>query len=112
MLSPTAAPLNGGRRRFHTPPAGAKRFAAELELDAKRALGELLKQQPKNSGGPERTSAVVTGDRTPTAPTLKELGITKDQSSQAQKLASIPTEDYEQPLPPGKQSGEHVNTRH
>ncbi len=93
--------------------------AAGLEIDAGRYLGELLaKKQPaprgrklepdkpesranaKRRGGGGVTKRVETHDlnghiEVLDPPTLKELGITKDQSSQAQKLAAIPEKKYE-----------------
>jgi site-specific DNA-methyltransferase (adenine-specific) len=65
----------------------AKRFAAEMELDAKRYLGEVLAKEPKHPGG---TSP---GEVPP--PKLADLGITHRQSHEAQKLATISEGDYE-----------------
>ncbi len=56
----------------------------------KRQMGAFLKQMPKATGvrlaGGGETPVVVRGDR---RETLRELGISKDQSSTAQKLADI-----------------------
>jgi SAM-dependent methyltransferase len=73
----------------------AKRYASEMELDAKRYLGEALAKQPKNPGGRPVETGQPSGPVLP-PPSLAELGVTKNQSSEAQKLASIPEEDYEQ----------------
>jgi hypothetical protein len=74
----------------------AKRYAAEMELDAKRYLGEVLAVQPKNGGGrPETGRDVRPVSEVVPPPTLRDLGITKDESSQAQRLARIPEEDYQ-----------------
>jgi 16S rRNA G966 N2-methylase RsmD len=80
----------------------AKRFASEMELDAKRYLGEALNKQPKNRGAEgigKAPSAVQRLDGTSEVvppPTLKELGITRNQSSEAQKLSEIPEDVYQQ----------------
>lgn len=72
----------------------AKRFASELDLDAKRYLGEVLAKQPKNEGGrPEKTPSPREGVLPP--PSLKELGVTHKQSHEAQKLWAIPEKEYE-----------------
>ncbi len=58
-------------------------------LEAERKMGELLKATERAKGGrPEKTGS----RRTPVsvAPTLVELGVSKKESSLAQKLASIP----------------------
>src|SRR5437867_2546518 len=72
----------------------AKRFAAEMELDAKRCLGVVLAKQEKQTGGHAMKARFSEGTEVP--PKLADLGVTKKQSSDAQKLASIPDEDYEQ----------------
>lgn len=72
----------------------ARRFAAELALDAKRALGECLAATPKNPGGrPTQTAGTCP---VVSAPTLRELGVSEDESRQAQRIASIPADEYEQ----------------
>ena len=61
------------------------------------ALGELLVEQ-KATVGLNRgaagigTSAVVRDDRTPT---LADIGVSKDLSSHAQKVAAIPEAEFE-----------------
>jgi hypothetical protein len=79
----------------------ARRYAAEIEVDAKRYLGELLAKQEKNRGGGSKPrSPVHNGNRSARSkvvqpPTLGELGLTKKQSAQAQKLAGIPQREYD-----------------
>ena len=70
--------------------------AAEIRIRAKRRLGELQAEQPKNRGtrgqlvGPSKMAAPT--DKTPT---LKELGIDYKLSSRVQKLAAVPQAKFE-----------------
>jgi hypothetical protein len=69
--------------------------ATEIRLRAERRAGELLATMEKNKGGGDRRSnhrsSGATGDR----PTLKELGITKDQSSRWQQLGALTDKEFE-----------------
>jgi len=68
--------------------------AAEIRIRAERRLGEMLAEQ-KASGGfakPGPNNSVVDDDR---IPTLAEVGISKDLSSRAQKLAAVPEAQFE-----------------
>lgn len=74
----------------------SKRFAAELELDAKRYLGEVLAKGEKHPGArpdPEHGGNPRVPPSAP--PKLADLGLTKRQSADAQKLAVIPEKNYE-----------------
>lgn len=69
----------------------AERRAAEIRMRAERKAGQLLTEMPKAKPGPN-------GDRscqTTNPPTLKDLGITKDQSSQWQQLGAMSQEDFD-----------------
>lgn len=90
--------------------------AAEIRIRAERRLGQMLAEQKATTGlaksGPkpaadkhsvvtndriaddrtDRTNSVVTNDR---IPTLAEVGISKDLSSRAQKLAAVPEPEFE-----------------
>lgn len=66
------------------------RKAEEIKLRAERRAGELLKETPKQKPGEYQRSQLVT-----VAPTLEEIGITKNQSSKWQKIANIPEEKFE-----------------
>ena len=76
-------------------------FAREIKLRAERRAGELLREMEKTGqrqrrGVSDRKKVIsITNDITP-APTLKDLGITKDQSSEWQKLANLPAQEFEQ----------------
>lgn len=83
----------------------ARRFAAELALDAKRALGEVLAKAPKHPGGGDtgvnqhgshRSALPTGGSEVLPPPALKDLGVSKTESSEAQRIARIPDDEYEQ----------------
>jgi hypothetical protein len=74
----------------------AYNYAAEIKLRSYRHLGEILKDTPKNGGtkGTIRGSTdgsggaiLVPPESQP--PTLAEVGLTKKQSSKAQKIADV-----------------------
>lgn len=64
--------------------------AAELKLRAERRLGELLRDTPKLHGA--RPADTELHDVTP----LSDLGIERIQSHRWQRIASIPTETFDQ----------------
>jgi hypothetical protein len=78
--------------------------ASEIKVRAERKAGELLATMPKNEGTKgQLTGDVVVGghvDGPPTdpTPTLKDLGITKNQSAQWQEIARTPVEIFEAAL--------------
>lgn len=69
----------------------AERQACEIRLRAERRCGELLSGEVERAerGRPAKTSNDTT---------LSDLGISRDQSSQWQKLATIPDEEFEADL--------------
>jgi hypothetical protein len=70
----------------------AERRAVQIRLRAERKAGQLLKEmeKAKASRGNQYTGKVDRSDDTTGPKTLRELGISKDQSSQWQKLAAVP----------------------
>ena len=76
-------------------------FALEIRLRAERDLGEVLARTPKHKGRLKRGSAVPEGNY-PEPSTLAELGITKQFSSQAQKLAAVPSKTFEAKIASGE----------
>jgi hypothetical protein len=77
-----------------------------MRLRAERRMGELLRSQELSNGGrPKNQSS--TNDQFSNGnqsnvddqfPTLAQLGVTKDQSSQWQRLAAIPEESFEEAI--------------
>ena len=76
-------------------------FALEIRLRAERGLGEVLARAPKHKGLLKRGPTVPEGNHGEPS-TLAELGITKNLSSQSQKLAAIPSETFEAKLAAGE----------
>lgn len=74
----------------------ARRYAKEIELRAKRKLGEILKVTPKNKG---LVGSRLTGTKQEpvrdSLPTYKEIKLDKKLAAKAQKLAAIPEERFE-----------------
>ena len=68
-------------------------YATEIKVRAERRCGELLAVTEKNTGG--RPTANRSDDATGSAPTLKDMGLTKDESSRYQQLAAMPAEHFE-----------------
>jgi N6-adenosine-specific RNA methylase IME4 len=74
--------------------------ATDIRLRAERCAGELLKQMGTSKGrhsGRGHTKRVGSRAVTPRPePTLRDLGMTKSESSRWQKLASIPKDRFEE----------------
>lgn len=68
-------------------------------LDASRRMGELLQATERAkgaaSGGTKTAPRGSYVEPRDTHPTLAEIGITKKESSRAQKLASLPDETFQ-----------------
>jgi hypothetical protein len=81
----------------------AERKAGEIRLRAERRAGQLLKDmkergERQKKGGDRKSKSrrpTLISDTTP-KPTIAELGITKDQSSQWQGLAEVPEKEFEE----------------
>jgi len=83
--------------------------ATEIKVRAERKAGEMLRkaaeQGDRNTGGKPSIESTVTS-----APTLAEIGITRDQSSRYQKLAAMPDEHFETAVETAKASAGEVTT--
>ena len=73
----------------------AERQACEIRLRAERKWGLLRESEVAPQGRPEKTSDDVTFNSTRS---LADLGVTRNQSSQWQKLAAIPEDEFEAAL--------------
>jgi hypothetical protein len=73
----------------------AERKACEIRIRAERRTGELLKEM---AGTGERKRRGRPTEQMSSATTLSKIGITRDQSSQWQRLADTPTEEFEAAL--------------
>ena len=86
-------------------------FALEIRLRAERGLGEVLARTPKHKGRLKRGSAVPEGNHGEPS-ILAELGITKQFSSQAQKLAAVPSKTFEAKIASGeRRSSAFIRTK-
>lgn len=72
--------------------------AAEIRIRAERRMGEMLADSELQKGG--RPTEKTGRDERPVSkpPTLAEVGISKDLSSRAQKLAAVPEAEFEAEL--------------
>ena len=77
----------------------ASNLATSIKIEALRKLGGMLEQTPRASGV-KKAGTVLGGSKVELpkqdAPTLAELGLTKKESALAQKLNTLPEEDYQQ----------------
>jgi hypothetical protein len=85
-----------------------KNHAAEIKITAERRLGQLLAETPKHPAGrpPENRSH----DTTDLPPTLRELGVTKDESSRWQRIAKLPEPVFEQHIADAKADDRELTT--
>jgi hypothetical protein len=79
----------------------AERKAAEIRIRAERRAGQLLKETKQNGQRKGRGGKETQMSRSTTIG-LPDLGITRDQSSQWQRLAEIPEREFEEEI---KKSG-------
>ncbi len=93
--------------------------AAEIRIRAERRLGEMILAAKADGGlnrgaagmaGNQHTGKVVRSGET-TAPKLSDVGISKDQSSRAQKLAAVPEGEFEAELAAKREREKQDNAR-
>lgn len=87
------------QKRFETLYNTPQNDVAEIRLYAERRAGEILKETELNKGGNPNLSSDTTG-----LPKLKDIGITRDQSSDWQHIANIPEEDFIQHIRENKRN--------
>lgn len=68
-------------------------YAHDIKIEALSQLGRMLKATPRHPPGPDKTDRSQNGTDLP--PMLSDLGLDKKTSSIAQKLASLPPEQFE-----------------
>ncbi len=66
--------------------------AVEIKIRCERRIGQLLKEQPKARG---RAEPGPRGSEPRPRKTLKEKGLTKDESSRFQKMAAVEEAEFE-----------------
>lgn len=71
----------------------AERRACDIRLRAERKAGQILRNMEKAKGGKPNRRGDRSGNKT-----LKQLGVSKDQSKRWQKLAEVPADVFETAL--------------
>jgi len=79
---------------------------AEIKIRAERKAGELLAASGREPGRPAKTS----NDSTFSAPRLRDLGLTRDESSRWQAVARVPEPVFEQHVAETKSGGGELTT--
>jgi len=74
--------------------ASDPRIVQHAEHLPPRHLGDLLARVKKNKGGQPKKNRLTR--ETGTSPTLADMGIKKNTSSQAQKIAALPADKVEE----------------
>lgn len=87
--------------------------ATEIRIRAERRLGELIKAQKETVGLAQgkRTDLVPERNQVDFRPTLADSGISKKLSSHAQKVASIPDDEFEDIVDDWRGSLQEANQR-
>lgn len=85
--------------------------AAEIGLRAERRAGEMLREGKENGdrqgqGGDRKSNNH--NERLISAPTLKQIGITQNQSTRWQSIANIPEEQFEHAIGQAKIAGQEL----
>lgn len=83
-------------------------WATEIKVRAERRAGEMIVEMEKHPAG--RPTKNQSHPATNLPPTLKQLGISKTQSSRWQKIAAIPEEKFEQAVAAAKEFAGEVTT--
>lgn len=84
---------------------------AEIKIRAERRAGEILVGMDKNPGGKSEHRSYLSHDGTGTTPKLANLGITRNQSSRWQSIASIPQKDFDERVEEIKGKGEELTSK-
>ena len=84
------------------------KYATEIRVRAQRRAGEMLAQTEKAPAG--RPAVNRSSDTTNSPATLADMGITKDQSSNWQALASMSDEHFEATVEAAKDTAGEVTT--
>ena len=83
-------------------------YATEIKVRAERRCGELLARTEKNTGG--RPLENPSDDARGSSPTLRDMGLTYDESSRYQQLAAMPADHFETAVATAKATAGEVTT--
>jgi hypothetical protein len=84
--------------------------AVEVKIHAERRMGELLAQQPKAHAGRPAKEEIPRESRGISTPTLRDMGISYDESARAQKLAALPADEVAGRIALAKADGGRLST--
>ena len=70
-------------------------YATEIKMRAERRAGQLLMEMEKNKGGLPGRTGLKSRSVLDTAPKLRDIGVSKNQSSRWQKLADMSADRFE-----------------
>lgn len=88
-------------------------YATEIKVRAERKVGQMLRDTQKNpgaKGNPGGRGARVVRSHDGTAQTLNEMGLTKNESSRYQALASMSEEQFDAAVETAKAAAGEVTT--
>jgi hypothetical protein len=80
---------------------------AEIRIRSERRAGEMLRERDRHPPGPSKQDRSHDGTQ---PPRLEDLGITKNQSSRWQLIASIPEEQFENRVDSLKTNGKELTS--
>jgi len=84
--------------------------AAEIRIRSERRWGEILAAIEKNPGGQSEHKSYLSQDGTGRTSKLSDLGITRNQSSRWQLIASISEQEFEERLEFVKTNGKELTS--
>lgn len=84
-------------------------YATEIKVRAERRCGELLTATDRNKGATVKGGMAVERHDTH-APTLADMGLTRDESSRYQQLAAMPADHFETAVATAKATAGEVTT--
>ena len=85
-------------------------WATEIKVRAERRAGEMMRDMEKNTGAKGIGPIAVTRLDRNQAPTLADMGISKNESSRWQKLAAVSDEKFEEAVAAAKEVAGEVTT--
>lgn len=86
------------------------KWATEIKVRAERRAGQMLAEMPKQDGGHAAKVKARSHDVTEVPKTLADIGITKNESSRWQKLASVSDQQFEHAVAAAKEVAGEVTT--
>jgi len=85
-------------------------WKAEFKIRSERRSGEILVGMEKNPGGQAEHESHLSQRGTRTIPKLSDLGISRNQSSRWQAIASIPLQQFEERIDSLKSNGKELTS--